>query len=40
LRTVQLPRFDNETAMFVSQIDRRADEFLFGRRTYDWEVLT
>jgi dihydrofolate reductase len=26
---------DNETAMFVSQIYRRADAFLFGRRTYE-----
>jgi len=28
-----VPHFDNETAMFVSQIDRRADAFLLGRRT-------
>jgi hypothetical protein len=26
---------DNETAMFVSQIYRRADAFLLGRRTYE-----
>jgi dihydrofolate reductase len=30
-----VPHFDNETAMFVSQIDRRADAFLLGRRTYE-----
>ena len=30
-----VPHFDNETAMFVSQIYRRADAFLLGRRTYE-----
>jgi dihydrofolate reductase len=30
-----LPLFDNEAAMFVSQVYQRADAFLFGRRTYE-----
>jgi dihydrofolate reductase len=30
-----VPHFDNETATFVSQIYRRAEAFLFGRRTYE-----
>jgi dihydrofolate reductase len=30
-----VPHFDNETAMFVSQIYRHADAFLLGRRTYE-----
>ena len=30
-----VPPFDNETATFVSQIYRRADAFLLGRRTYE-----
>jgi dihydrofolate reductase len=30
-----VPHLDNETAMFVSQIYRRADAFLLGRRTYE-----
>jgi hypothetical protein len=30
-----VPHFDNETAMFVSQIYRRAYAFLLGRRTYE-----
>jgi dihydrofolate reductase len=30
-----VPHFDNETAMFVRQIYRRADAFLLGRRTYE-----
>jgi hypothetical protein len=34
-RRLDVPHFDNETAMFVSQIDRRADAFLLGRRTYE-----
>jgi hypothetical protein len=29
------PHFDNETATFVSQVYRRADAFLLGRRTYE-----
>ena len=34
-RRLDVPHFDNETAMFVSQIYRRADAFLLGRRTYE-----
>ncbi|MEU7004984.1 dihydrofolate reductase family protein [Nonomuraea sp. NPDC046570] len=30
-----VPHFDNETATFVNQVYRRADAFLFGRRTYE-----
>ena len=29
------PLFDNETATFLNQVYRRADAFLFGRRTYE-----
>jgi dihydrofolate reductase len=30
-----VPHFDNETATFVNHVYRRADAFLFGRRTYE-----
>jgi dihydrofolate reductase len=30
-----VPHFDKETATFVSQVYRRADAFLLGRRTYE-----
>jgi len=30
-----LPLFDDEGATFLSQVYQRADEFLFGRRTYE-----
>jgi dihydrofolate reductase len=30
-----LPLFENEGATFVNQVFRRADAFLFGRRTYE-----
>jgi dihydrofolate reductase len=30
-----MPYFDNEAATFLNQVYRRADAFLFGRRTYE-----
>ena len=30
-----LPLFDNQAATFLNQVYRRADAFLFGRRTYE-----
>ncbi len=30
-----MPLFDNEARTFLDQVYRRADAFLFGRRTYE-----